>query len=118
MFDSDKKNPKIFKVLSNEELMKKQEEEILSKIKNKEYIKPLKQINRKSYFYDEEKRKRYGPEPGPGSFEVAGSIQQNKGYTFGTKSNLTETLIKTAPAYVLLPSDFENIEEHATYLFQ
>ena len=104
-----------FKKVSKEELIKKREEEILSKVKNKEYIKPPTEVKQRISYFDENKRKTLEPIPGPGSYEIAGSIQQNKGYTFGTKSNNTDILVKTAPAFVLLPSDFENIEEHATY---
>ena len=103
-----------YKIIPKAELIKKNEEETLKKQNNKDYSRPQKEKKETISYYDELKRKKYGPEPGPGSFEVAGTIQLNKGYTFGTKSNLIDLQIKTAPAYVLLPSDFENIEEHAT----
>lgn len=96
------------------ELEKKREEEIKQKIKNKVYTKPQREISERITHFDDNKRKRFGPEPGPGNYEVQGSISLNKGYTFGSKANITENLVKTAPAYVLLPSDFDNIEEHAT----
>ncbi len=102
------------KSVNVKELEKKREEEIKQKIKNKVYVKPIRDISERRTHFDETKRKRFGPDPGPGNYEIQGSISLNKGYTFGTKSNTTETLVKTAPAYVLLPSDFDNIEEHAT----
>lgn len=108
------KKRKKHKVVDRGELERKREEEIKSKIKHRDYVKPARKSPDRDMHFDETKKKRHGPEPGPGSYEILGSINLNKGYTFGTKSNNTEILVKTAPAYVLLPSDFDNIEEHAT----
>jgi hypothetical protein len=116
MHKSNKKKKK-HRVVNRKELERKREEEIKSKIKVKEYVKPERKSPDREMHFDESKRKRQITKPGPGTYEIPGSINLAKGYTFGTKSNLTEILVKTAPSYVLLPSDFDNIEEHATYKY-
>jgi len=108
------KKEKKYNIIPKEEIIKKAEEEILAKIKKKDYVKQPKEYQEPKNYFDKSKKPPIMLNPGPGAYDFSNTIEIDKGFSFGSKG-IPQEANKIDIPYYSLKSDFENIEEHVSF---